>query len=343
MVAPAVRPGRLATRLITLESASAPVENITVGDSPIGIALNRQGTIAYVADEDSNAVSVVDLKGDRVVATISTGPTPLGVALSPNGNELYVATMAGLDVISTLKDRVTRTVEVGDGSSGVAISPNGAYAYVTAFDHPQNVQPSPSGPSAGGVSIVETSNDRVVGIVGTISAPENIVVSPNGRYVYLDSAWGDGRSFLQVVAVASKKVVATIDQPGYQVSDIAIDPDGSMLYETADQANLKVTVRVLSPSTNRLVGEAFTPNPALSLAFNPKGNEVFLCDGNGTALTVLDPATRQVLETVPLTAAPIGYAPVAIALSPSGRQAFVVHDDLLGIEPGYLNVVNLPA
>jgi len=333
----------LAKRAANLVSESLHLENIKVGDSPLAIAVNRQGTIAYVADEDSNAVSVVNLKRDRVVATIPTGPNPVSVALLPDGNELFVATLDGLDVINTLKDQVTQRVEVGDATFGVAVSPNGAYAYVTAVDHPQKVQQSPNGLSSAGVSIVATSNDRVIGIVGTINDPNNIVVSPNGRDLYLDSESGNDRSFLQVIALASKKVVATINQPGYQVSAIAADPGGSSVYETADQANLKITVRVLSTTTNRLTNEISTPDPALSLAFSPKGNEVYLCDGNGTALTVLDTASRQVLATLPLRSPPIGYAPVAVALSPNGRHAFVVHDDLLGTTPGYVSVVDLPA
>ena len=44
--------------------------------------------LAYVPNEGSATVSVIDTSTDRIVATIATGPKPRGVAVSLDGKRL---------------------------------------------------------------------------------------------------------------------------------------------------------------------------------------------------------------------------------------------------------------
>jgi YVTN family beta-propeller protein len=79
---------------------------IQVGDTPIKIAINPQGTLAYVTNFADNTVSVIDvdpnsLTYNQVNATIPVGINPMGVAITPDGSRVYVAefTSRGLSVI----------------------------------------------------------------------------------------------------------------------------------------------------------------------------------------------------------------------------------------------------
>jgi YVTN family beta-propeller protein len=75
------------------------VKTIRVGLHPSGIIAGRQGKLLYVANANSDSVSVIDTRSDDVVETISCRPEarlPFGsganaVALSPDGGTLYVA------------------------------------------------------------------------------------------------------------------------------------------------------------------------------------------------------------------------------------------------------------
>jgi YVTN family beta-propeller protein len=75
------------------------VKSIAVGLHPSGMALSRAGRFLYVANANSDTVSVIDTTSDEVVETIACRPEarlPFGsganaVALAPDGTTLYVA------------------------------------------------------------------------------------------------------------------------------------------------------------------------------------------------------------------------------------------------------------
>jgi YVTN family beta-propeller protein len=75
------------------------LRTIPVGLHPCGMALSRGGRLLYVANANSDTVSVIDTRTDRVIETIACRPDarlPFGsgsnaLALSPDGGTLYVA------------------------------------------------------------------------------------------------------------------------------------------------------------------------------------------------------------------------------------------------------------
>lgn len=52
---------------------------------------NLSAVYAYVPNEKSNNVSVINITTDTFIANISVGANPAGVAVSPDGKQVYVA------------------------------------------------------------------------------------------------------------------------------------------------------------------------------------------------------------------------------------------------------------
>jgi len=75
------------------------IASVTVGLHPCGLALSRDGSRLFVANANSDTVSVIDTATTEVVETIEVAPTgglpfgsaPNAVALSADGTALYVA------------------------------------------------------------------------------------------------------------------------------------------------------------------------------------------------------------------------------------------------------------
>jgi YVTN family beta-propeller protein len=65
-----------------------------VGRTPIRVVITPDGKHAYVANQNSNDVSVIDTATNSVVATVPVGIQPLGVAVTPDGKHVYVAIFA---------------------------------------------------------------------------------------------------------------------------------------------------------------------------------------------------------------------------------------------------------
>ena len=99
-------------------------------------------SFAYITNEDSHTVSVVDTATNSVTATIAVGDFPKSVAVDRAGTRVYVAHArrgvlpSGLSVIDTSTNTVVTTVGSGPDvylpPFGVAVNPAGTRVYVTS-------------------------------------------------------------------------------------------------------------------------------------------------------------------------------------------------------------------
>ena len=103
------------------------VSTVAVGSHPRGVAVNPNGTRAFVTNRDSNTVSIIDTATNTVVATISVGANPFGVSFSPDGTRAYVTNQTSNDVaiIDTANNTVISTVSVGQSPVFPGICSNG--------------------------------------------------------------------------------------------------------------------------------------------------------------------------------------------------------------------------
>jgi len=171
---------------LEIESKSI-VENvpgINVGKNPISIALDDYHNIAYVANQDSNTVSIIN--GETLgVSKISVGKSPSSIAVDENSNIAYVANQDSNTVsIINETDGVYRNianVTVGESPSDIAVDENSNIAYVTN-----------AGPNT--VSIIEGFDQKVQAGVSFDINPFhaghivcNNIIIPTNQYFYVDS------------------------------------------------------------------------------------------------------------------------------------------------------------
>src|SRR5437879_13304428 len=77
---------------------------------------------AYIANDLSNDVSVLDIATNSVVATVPVGQLAQGVAVTPDGRSVYVTnyTTNSVSVIDTAMNTVVDVVPVGPQPGGLA-------------------------------------------------------------------------------------------------------------------------------------------------------------------------------------------------------------------------------
>ena len=114
----AVSPDGSATNTVT--------DTITVELDPTGVAISPDGATAYVSNQGSDSVSVIDTATNTVIDTITVGADPPGVAVSPDGMTAYVTHNGSstVSVIDTTTNTVIDTIAVGANPFGVAVSPD---------------------------------------------------------------------------------------------------------------------------------------------------------------------------------------------------------------------------
>ena len=190
-----------------------------------GLAL--ASPFAYVPNEKSGTVSVIDVATDSVVTDIKAGSKPRGLAIA--GNRLYVSDQpANALVVIDLASRSRRHVALGESPEGVSASAAGDW--IVAASEVSNA-----------VSFIDVATGQKVFSVTTEGKnPEHAVFSPDGKLLLVSAEEADS---VDVVDVAQRKQVASI-KVGMRPRGIAFRPDGAVAYVACELASTVYAIDV---------------------------------------------------------------------------------------------------
>jgi len=122
------------------------LRDITTGRHPTAIAWNESGSRLFVADGNSDSVTIIDTKSDVVLARIAIAPfrerqiglAPTALALSPDAHTLYVAlgganAVAVYDVSDATRAPLRGLIPTAWYPSSIDVSPDGRYLAIGAL------------------------------------------------------------------------------------------------------------------------------------------------------------------------------------------------------------------
>lgn len=296
------------------------------------------GLLAYIANETTRVVSVIDTTtGSVAPTTIPVGVAPTGVAVHATGTRSYVSNFnsGNISVIDAATG-TSVTVPVLDAPAGVAVNPAGTRVYVANSGSNRVSVIDTSGNSASSakvigtpvlvgvrpfgvavnqagtrvyvtnqgddtVSEIDTTNDRntVIGLpVHVGSKPFGVVVA--GTQVFVTNS---GSNTVSVIDTAVSPYGVSTLTVGLNPTGIDVNPAGTTVYVVNSGLNDR-TVSVIDVATGTVkepvvVGE-FRPNSSVS--FNPTGTLAYVTM-NDNAVSVIDVAANAV---VPAAAIPVG-------------------------------------
>jgi DNA-binding beta-propeller fold protein YncE len=166
-------------------SPPAVIATLETGKGPSGLSINRQGTLALVANRAEGTVSVFGIQGKTVTGL---GPVRIAddksgtshVAITPDGKRALV-TRDGDSMISLLSidgnkvEYTKRDLNAGLRPYGIDISADGSVAVVANIGR--------GGGDSDTVSVIDlkAAPPRVVETVTVGQTPEGIVLSPDGK------------------------------------------------------------------------------------------------------------------------------------------------------------------
>ena len=125
-------------RLLALALLAPPAPALAGSNSLL--ALKPDGSRLVAANTDANTVSVVDLKGRKLLREFPVGDRPEGCAWVP-GTDTALVTLYGSDqiaVVDCVAGRVLATIPVADEPYGIVATIDGQFAYVS-HDYPGTV------------------------------------------------------------------------------------------------------------------------------------------------------------------------------------------------------------
>jgi len=177
-------------RLSVIDLKASPprvIATLEAGASPAGLSINRQGTLALVANRAEGTVSVFTIQGKTVTpagkVTIADAKSGVShVTIAPDG-KLALVSRDGDDRISVLSidgtkvEYTKRDMNAGVRPYGIDIAANGAFAAVANIGRGQGDNDT--------VSLIDLKANppRVVETVTVGQTPEGIKVSPDSSVV----------------------------------------------------------------------------------------------------------------------------------------------------------------
>ena len=122
-------PSSLAVGLYSITAIYSGDGNFSASTSPAQtLAITQTGPFAYVANINSNTVSVINIPTGQVANSISVGSGPWGTAVSPDQTQVYVTNNHGnsVSVINATSGTVVATIPVQLSPFRRGLTPDGS-------------------------------------------------------------------------------------------------------------------------------------------------------------------------------------------------------------------------
>lgn len=304
-------------------TTGATLARLPTGPFPHEVAVSPDGATAVVADYGASApgrtLTVLDLRGRRVVRTVDLGAyrRPHGIVWLPDGAgaaSQRVAVTAeqsrALLVVDVGAGRVERAIPTGQqGTHMIALAPGGRRAWTANI-------------GSGSVTAVDLAAGAAGRTVTTGRGPEALDVSPDGREV-----WAADRQLDRVTVLDAATLDSVASLPtGRFPNRLKFTPDGRTVLVSNAAAG---TLGVYDARARRLVttvalgeGPAAAPGPMnptgrgtvpLGIQVAPDGRRAWVALNAAGALAEValpagQPEAARVVRRVPAGAGPDGMA-----------------------------------
>jgi YVTN family beta-propeller protein len=329
------------------------LHKIKVGINPHSVILDNDKR-AYVSNQWSDNVSVIDLATSLVIDTLKTGNGPAGIALSANGKYLYVVNSysSNISVIDLNTGEEVKRLLAGNNPTGAQLSPDGKMLYVTSrrallVPYGEKVESE--------LTIVDDKTQRIIEHKNIESAymMENIAFTPTGDLAFIslirpknllpsiqvEKGWMMTHGFGIVENKENGRVVQLlIDEPNAYYSDpfdIVITPDGKKAFISSSGVNwVSVididSVRLLIAETSEEMLRNYSNNLGISsryivkriqtganpkgLALSPDGKRLYVAEQLEDRITVINTESLEAISPIDLG------GPKKITVARKGRR-----------------------
>ena len=306
--------GSASLEYIATPSEAGPfkITTVSVGKYPQSVGVNPVKNLAYVANYNSNTVSVIDGVTGSIINTISTGANPNGVAVNPNTNKIYVTNLSSntVSVIDGVTNNVIATVPVGQNPYGIAVNPVTNKIYAASI--------------SGGLDVIDGNTNSVVSTI-PVSVGQEVAVNPVTNKIYAASS---ANNAVDVIDGTTDSIVSTISV-GYTPLGVAVNPNTNMIYVSENpiwNGPNEGIVSVIDGSTNSIVSRISLAGN-YEIGVNPNTNMVYLASNDASStfddvVYVIDGIKNKVVNIIS-----VGADPYGIGINPNTGKIFVTNED----------------
>ena len=282
----------------------AVIGTINVGGVPAAIAIDQDDDTIYVANFESDTVSIVRGSDDSVVDTIAVGNGPCDLAVDTVDDTIYVANFLGgtLSVINGREVDDSATIALGPNPCGVGVNQIDDTVYVLNADDSD-------------MSVINgrSPDDSVTINVGHY--PQAVAVDQNDDTVYVTNDDGDSLSVINGRILDDSVTIGVGSGP----KGVAVNDADDTVYVANNSGG------TLSVINGRRLGDSATIaglRGPIGVAVDQADGRVYVADNTGDTVSVINGATGAGIDDSIF----VGGSPYVVAKSITTRLVYVGHD-----------------
>ncbi|HKR74859.1 MAG TPA: YncE family protein [Candidatus Nitrosocosmicus sp.] len=285
------------TSVLAMPSAYAFMGSIQVGSHPFDLIYNNINGNIYVANFDSNSVSVIDSTTNQVIATIPVEQKPRHIILNTENGNLYVINSGSnsVSVIDPTTNQVIATIPVNDRPTGGVYNPESETILVGNKDNS----------SAGNtLTIIDAATNEVIDDGEAGYWPWSMVFNPINEDIYVTNRNTESLTVIDGDSNEEEEVIPVGSDP----VGIAVNPESQKIYVTHNKGNDAGTVSVLDADTNEIIDVISLGNQTrpLAVTFNPNNNTIYVTDQANKTIFLIDCSTDTLLGNLSTSTDPVG-------------------------------------
>lgn len=261
--------------------------------SPLVSAANE----AYITNQGSHDVSVLNLQDGKVVSTIPVGKAPVGIAVSAKLQRAFISNVdsQSISVIDTSQKQVVAEWQIPGSPVAIALSPDDQTLYVADWYLDR-------------VLAINTDDPTKQQMVEIGKAPAGLVVSRDGKTLYVSNRDSNDIGVIDTETMSVKGRIAA----GAHPFGLTLSPDGNTLYavnvyeDTVSMITLFDQHQAAQNQADGNVQKIKVGSRPYCAVSSPDGKTLYVTNTQGDSVSVIDIHTREVTATIAVGGFPEG-------------------------------------
>ncbi|CAN5920748.1 hypothetical protein BH11PSE8_BH11PSE8_40970 [soil metagenome] len=264
----------------------------------------RAEPFAYITNQGSHDVSVIDLATQKVITTVPVGRSPAGVVASSRAGRVFVSNPDSktISVIDMRTQKVIDTLPAGDGPVGIDAAPDGSRVYAAdwytnrllVFD-----------------AHAEASNDAAtakprapIASIGVGRAPAGVAASDRPGMVFVAERDDDSVALVDVAA----RQVRLRTKVGTHPFALLFDAPRQRLYALNVMSDDVSVLDARDPDKLTLVATLKVGKAPYGAALAAGGSLIYVTNQHDDSVSVIDAESLKVVRTLKGFGYPEGVA-----------------------------------
>lgn len=244
------------------------------------------GEVAYISNEKSDTLTLIDVDSLSVVDTIDVGMRPRGIIFSRDYKYLYICASESdaVQVLDVATQKIIHNLPSGEDPEQFALHPNNRHLYIANED-------------SAVVTVVDTQERMVIAQIDVGIEPEGMAVSPDGKWVINTS---ETTNMLHWIDASTHELVdnTLVDQ---RPRHVEFSKDGKWVWASAEIGG---TVAIVDTSTREITHKISFKIPGVhrdkiqpvGVKLTDDGQYAFIALGPANHVAVVNAKTYEVID-----------------------------------------------